>query len=496
MEIPNDKENDLEFKRSVSKQVTLGLLTNFSNLGPSMSLGFSAVALPFLKGILTDDQSSWFASVASLATPFGCFFSGPFADRVGRRKAIFFVNFVCISGWLTIAAACRDATKIHYPLLIAGRLLTGFSTGLCSSPATVYMVEISSSELRGVFATWASISFSLGVLLVYFLGFLLKDSLGLISLISTGFPCVGLLFAIFFVPESPVWLVRKNHIEQAKSSMCKVFGANTYNRVIQAEVDMLLQEKGVKKINETKSWTKQVVRKINYLLKPESLKPMAIATAFFFFQQFSGTFAIIFYAIDIVENAGITFEPYMTIVVIGVVRLLSAILASFLSRSVGRRPLSIVSGIGMTASLLILTGLIFLKENGTENLTELSLVMLLGYFVTSSLGFLPIPFAVTAELFPSKIRGTATGLTSGLGYVFNFAAVKVYPDIVYFFGRKGVFSCYGVVALLGTVFVVTLLPETKGKSLQEIEAYFKRKRMDIDDNNEMSLKSNYSDRVL
>ncbi|KAG5867471.1 hypothetical protein JTB14_014112 [Gonioctena quinquepunctata] len=470
------KKDEAEFERSVWKQVILGLLTNFSSIGPSMSLGFSAVALDVLRGssLMNENQLSWFASIASLATPFGCFFSGPFADRFGRRKAIFFVNAVCILGWLTIAIACNNVTRIHYPLLLSGRLLTGLSTGLCSSPATVYMVEISSPELRGVFVTWATISFSLGVLLVYFLGFLLKDALFTMSLITSAIPCIGVLLAIFFVPESPHWLLRKNHIEQAKKNMCRVFGTSTYNSQVQAEVETLMQNRGVKKPDEKKTWSQQLSRKIDFILKPQSLKPMSIALAYFFFQQFSGTFVIIFYAIDIVENAGVSFDPYLTIVIIGVVRLLSAVLASFLSRKVGRRPLSLVSGTGMTISLLALTAYILLQENGSiTKLTVVPMSLLLTYFVTSSIGFLPLPFAVTAELLPSKIRGTASGLTAGLGYVFNFIAVKIYPDMVLILGRKGVFGFYGVMALIGTIFIWFVLPETRGKSLQEIEDYFK-----------------------
>lgn len=115
------------------------------------------------------------ASVASLATPFGCFFSGPVADRFGRKVAIALVNTVCFIGWIGIAAACYMNNNT-FSLLIFGRILTGFSTGLCSSPATIYMSEVASSALRSVFTVWATIFFSLGILVIYVLGLLFKVS--------------------------------------------------------------------------------------------------------------------------------------------------------------------------------------------------------------------------------------------------------------------------------------------------------------------------------
>lgn len=114
--------------------------------------------------------------MASLAAPLGCFLSGPIADRFGRRISIFCINVTCFVGWLTIYSA-YSAGNSQYLLLLLGRLLTGLSIGLSSAPAIIYMAEVSSSKYRGVFTTWGSIFFSLGILLVYILGSFLKVSL-------------------------------------------------------------------------------------------------------------------------------------------------------------------------------------------------------------------------------------------------------------------------------------------------------------------------------
>ncbi|VEN47093.1 unnamed protein product [Callosobruchus maculatus] len=470
----NEKKKKETVVRSVSKQVILGLLTNFSSLAPSMSLGFSAVAIPVLRGSLTLNQISWFASIASLATPFGCFLTGPLADRLGRTKALLFVNAASFLGWIILALAFYWSN--NYPLLITGRILTGFSTGLSSAPATIYMAEVSSLELRGVFTTWASISFALGVLIIYFLAYILKDAMNLICLITACLPCLGALFTIFLIPESPSWLVGKNRIEEASDNICKVFGTTMYSQEVQNELETLIKLKSVKLDTEKKSLAVQFVRKLKYLFSSRTLKPMALVVTLFFFQQLSGTFVLLFYAIDIVKTAGITFEPYFTIVLIGVIRLISSVLTSIICKKVGRRPLSLLSGMGMTICLLSLSAYNVFQEKGAiPQIPTLPLVLFIAYFVCNALGFLPVPFALAAELFPTKIRGTATGFISGLGYMFNFVIVKEYPDMVSAFTGKGVICFYGVIALVGTIFVALLLPETRGKSQREIEILFGHK---------------------
>lgn len=510
-------------------QVILALLSNFSSIGPSMTLGFSAVAIPTLKTTLSQDQITWFgeyqksyatspipilfyshlvrfftASLASLAAPVGCFFSGPISDRFGRRSAIFCINVTCFVGWLVVYTA--HSSKNHqYLLLLLGRLLTGLSLGLSSAPATVYMAEVSSLKYRGVFTMWASIFFSLGISLVYILGLFLKVSLsckkiattfnrigvlffqeswGSIALITCFFPCIGMLFVVFFVPESPSWLVGKNRLEEAKKNMCRIFGTKDYHPQVQSEIERLIKAKGVKEYINRKSVLEQMLRKVKYLLKPHCLRPFCLVFTYFIFQQFSGTFVLVFYAIDIVKKAGVTLDPYLTIVMIGSVRFLTAIMVGFISRSFGRKSLSIVSGLGMTLCMFTLACYNLLVDQGKisegarANLTLLPLMALLFYFFTSTLGFLPVPFALAAELFPTKIRGTASGLLTGFNYTFNFIAVKIYPSMIDSMGSTGVFFFYGATALIGTVFSICLLPETKGKSLEEILEHFGGKKIE------------------
>lgn len=409
------------------------------------------------------------ASIASIATPFGCFLSGPLSDKFGRKTALLWINIVCLSGWSVIATAQHFPEK-QYAILLFGRIITGLSTGLASMPASVYLAEISSAKLRSVFTTWNAIFFSLGILLVYALGTVLKEDWATVAAVTATLPALGLFMVWFFVPESPSWLISKNRLEMARQNMCKIYGVKGHTAEILEEIEVLVSHKD--KTKTVSFDNKSCCYQVRELSKASCLKPFVIVLTYFFFQQFSGSFVVVFYAIDIVKEAGVTMDPYFAIVMIALTRFLSSILVSFLSKVYGRRPLSIVSGAGMTLCMITLALCLFF----VNKITWLPICLLIAYFFTSTLGFLTMPFAMAAECFPDKIRGTATGLITCIAYIFNFVTVKIYPDMVEVMGSGGVFCFYGAMALLGTIFIVVFLPETKGKTLQEIEEYFRGNR--------------------
>lgn len=305
---------------------------------------------------------------------------------------------------------------------------------------------------------------------------------------------MGILLVIFFLPESPHWLITKGHIEQARDNLCKIYGVKEVTTEVLQEVDVLVHHKEKSKIvmnYDNKTVMSQLAIKLKYLMQPTCMKPFVLILTYFFFQQFSGTFVIVFYAIDIVKDAGVKTDPYLAIVLIAFTRLVASILVSFLSKIYGRRPHSIVSGASMTLCMIALALYLFLINKGLvdtstqEVLNWLPGALLVMYFFASTLGFLTMPFAMAAEVFPGKIRGTATGLITCLAYVFNFITVKIYPSMVNGMGKEGVFCFYGAMALVGTIFIVLFLPETKGKTLQEIEEHFGKKK---DKNKEEEMK--------
>ncbi|KRT85039.1 membrane transporter, partial [Oryctes borbonicus] len=469
-------------------QIMLCLIAYLSTIAPSMSLGFSAVALPGLSDPsnpfrLDEEQKTWFASIASIATPIGCFVSGPISDRFGRKMSLLSINIITFIGWLVLTLAAKIDGQI-YAMLLVGRLITGFSTGLASISAAVYMAEVSSPELRGMFTTASATFFSLGILTVYFLGYLFKDDWGQIALITAIIPVISMTLSIFFLPESPAWLVSKNREIEAKKNLTKIYGFKNSTNEIREEIQTLVDNRKkneIKKKPENTSFFAPLKKKFKYFKRPTCLKPFLIILTYFFFLQFSGVFVIIFYCIDIVKEAGVSIDPHVAIVAIALTRLLGALCVFLISKKCGRRSPSIFSGVFITICMLGLSAYLYCKNNDIigedliPKLTWLPLTLLVAYFFTSAVGFLTVPFAMAAEVFPTKIRGLASGLVTCLAYGFNFITVKTYGVMMQSMGNDGFFCFYGIMGLLGTIFVIVFLPETKGKTLQEIEELFDKK---------------------
>jgi MFS family permease len=208
------------------------------------------------------------------------------------------------------------------------------------------------------------------------------------------------------------------------------------------------------------------------LQQPEVYKPLAIMISFFAFQQFSGIFVVIVYAAKFVKETGISFDPLLCTVLIGSIRIIATVFVGYLLDTAGRKPPTIISGIGMTMCMFGLAA--YVKFPVAANLDWLPVLLILMYIFTSTLGFLTIPFTMLAEMFPQKVRGLASGITIFSAYSMSFVCIKLYPKMVELMGTDNVVIFYGVVSFVGIFYAWFVLPETKGKSLQDIEDYFKR----------------------
>lgn len=484
-------------KKATLYQVFASLLANTALLGSGMSLGYTAIALPCMQQpdspvYIDNNQASWVASLASIATPIGCLLSGHILDNFGRRAALLAISFPLFFGWLLIA--------VHPTLeqIYVGRILTGISTGLASIPSAVYVAEITENRLRGFLVMSASVAIASGVTVVYTLGLLLKCQWQLVAMICAAFPVMSVVLHYFLLPESPVWLVTKNRIGDASRQLAWLRGARHPDDV-QQEIDQIVDRARKNK----KSGTLSLVSSVKALARPEAYKPLLIMNTFFFFQQLTGVFVVIFYAVDVVIEAGVTVDPFLVTVYIGVTRLVFTVLAAWMSKTFGRRPPAIISGIGMSLSLMTLATYLYLNSaaapalttDGVLNSTLLNatvvpavtdqtsskfsfipLTMLLLYILSSTVGFLTLPWSMIGEVYPTQIRGFLSGLTTCVAYGISFFTIKTYPLMKELLHKHGVFYLYGTMAVLGTIFVMLFLPETEGKSLQEIEQKFAKSR--------------------
>lgn len=194
--------------------------------------------------------------------------------------------------------------------------------------------------------------------------------------------------------------------------------------------------------------------------------------SFFAIQQFSGIFVIFTYAASFSVEAGVAIDEFLSTVVIGVIRSVTTVLVAFASDKFGRKPVAIASGVGMLVNMSGLVACAAFPPAQTE-FAWLTAVFLYGFIFFGTLGFMTLPFAMVAEMYPQKSRGFAVGITVAIAYGIGFVNIKTFQTVFACFGSFWMFSFYAAVALLGVLFAVLILPETKGKSLHEIESYFR-----------------------
>ena len=464
----NDPESGENVTGSVAKQVLAAVVAQLGTINTGMTFGFSAIALPQLQEpnstihiAQNSSEESWIASMSSIGTPIGCLMSGYMMDVLGRKRSLIITEIPALLGWILIACA----TDIR--MIYAGRFFVGLGSGMVGAPARVYTGEVTQPHLRGMLTAFASIGVSTGVLIEYALGSIF--SWNICAAISGILPLAALLL-MFFFPETPSYLISRSRPEKARKAL-QQFRGSTYN--VNQEMETLINFSNRNNIKRLTGFREIV----SALLKPNAVRPFALLSLYFLIYQWSGTNVITFYAVEIFKDSGATLNKYLAAVILGVVRLASTIVACILCRRCGRRPLTMISSVGCGLSMMGLGGYMWLKDYWTLNhspivATWFPVMCIFSYTITCTLGFLVIPWVMIGEVYPVQVRGIIGGLTTMAAHSFIFMVVKTYPFLNSALTRHGTFILYGCISLFGTIYFYLCLPETKGKTLQEIEDYF------------------------
>ena len=218
---------------------------------------------------------------------------------------------------------------------------------------------------------------------------------------------------------------------------------------------------------------------IQPMLKRSVIVPLLLSMALMFFQQWCGVNAVIFYTVTIFKEAQSGGENLATIIV-GIVQFLATFASIFLVDKAGRRILLILSGLIMAVALATVGAYFYLL--GLDEHEGLELIPLVGlniFMVGYSVGFASIPFVIMGELFPNQYRNILSSISSSFNLTCTFLVIKLFGDLQGLIGMHGIFWLYGGAALIGSVFVALALPETKGKTLEEIEAHFRKQEQDL-----------------
>jgi facilitated trehalose transporter len=232
-----------------------------------------------------------------------------------------------------------------------------------------------------------------------------------------------------------------------------------------------LQKEHQKKVDEATG--RGAIYKARAFLKPTGYKPLLILIGLFLMQQFSGIYITLFHSVRFFESVGSPMNAYLASVLLSAVRLVMSIVDTYLLRTFSRRSLIMTSGLGM-ACCMLLSGLFTMWiHDGTTTMLWVPVTALLLYVVTSMIGLLPIPWTMTAELFPIEIRGVAHSIAYSMANILMFLAVQSYENLMLAFGgAAGVQFFFAVVSLVAVVYTFVVIPETHRKKLSEIEDYF------------------------
>ena len=377
----------------------------------------------------------------------GACFAGALGDKFGRKKILSMTAL-----FFTVSAILSSIPRTYIELIIA-RFLGGLAVGVASVLSPIYIAEIAPANLRGRLVSINQFTIVFGMLITYSTNWLLVDTGAnnwrYMFLIEVPF-AIFFFIALFFVPESPRWLSKQGRLDNALKILTRVGGRKHAEAEMQEIKKMLQKEEG----------------SFRELLKPGLRKALIIGVILAFFSTSTGIGPVTYYAPTIFMKAG--FESassafFASIIVVLTILLCTFIVIAFIDR-IGRKPLLLIGLTGMTLSMATM-GYTYQNPGIDAKWIIIPLLTFVGFFAMS-LG--DIAWVMLAEIYPNKVRGRGMAIGTMVVWLSDFMVSQTFPWMTEIVG-KGTFYIYGVLCAAAFVFVLLFLPETKGKTLEQIE---------------------------
>ena len=423
---------------------------------------------------LTTLQSGWYVGCALVGSISGVIFAGALSDRFGRKWTMI------LSAILFTVSAAGCAISANLDQLVIFRIVGGIGIGIVSIVCPLYISEVSPASHRGRMVSLYQLAVTVGFLGAYLMNYyLLEQSAGFISsnplltkifgteiwrgmLGAETLPALLFFLIIFFIPESPRWLIVKRREENAALIFSKIYGDST---VVESQ------------INDTRAMLNSEGKSDRKLLfSPGIFRAVLIGSAIAILGQFMGVNAVLYYGPSIFETSGLSSDDslfYQSL--IGVVNMGTTVLALLIIDKVGRKKLVYIGVTGMILSL-ILIGLYFLKGEAWGMTSLFLLGCFLAYIFFTAGSISAVIFVFLSEMYPTKIRGLAMSIAGLSLWIGTYLIGQLTPWLLENATPAGTFFLFALMCIPYMLIVWKMMPETAGKSLEEIERFWLKKR--------------------
>lgn len=430
-------------------------------ISSEMHYGWSSPALPVLisgddKLRITSEEGSWLVVALLVGTITGAILTGHLADVLGRKLIILCSLVPIVVGWAFI----YFATSVAY--LFVARTIAGVSVGMSLSVVPMYLGEIAEPKLRGLLASLCPVSLVLGILFINILGGYMSISNS--ALAATVIPVI-MAFTFVWMPESPTYLLIKGKTEEARQSMEKLQGRDVTQEELLKISDRVKLEFEDKKKGSKVLFSDRVNRKSLIIV-------LGLRTV----QQLCGTSIITFYCKTIFEETKEFISPNISSIVYFTIQMIVALISSLIVDFTGRRILLFISIAGSGITLLT-TGVCLHLKNvyNFDNISYIPIVSLFFYVIVFNIGVRCIPLLMVGEMFSPSVKSAAVSLTAIYFSVFSIIVAKFFHYTKEFLGLHVSFYTFSLFSFLSLIFVYHFVPETKGKSLEQIQDELREK---------------------
>ncbi|MBE9143440.1 sugar porter family MFS transporter [Planktothrix mougeotii] len=385
----------------------------------------------------------------------GAALGGLLGDRFGRR------HMIILAGAIFGVGALLTAFTPNLTILVIGRIIVGVGIGIASFISPMYISEVAPKSIRGTLVFLNQLALTLGILLSYWVDYLFTNMPGgwRLMLGLAIVPALALALGMAKMPDSPRWLIMRNRGGQARKVLHQIRGTQNVDAELE-EIHNSLATEG------SSQWSD--------LLKPALRLPLMIGIGLAIFQQVTGINTVIYYAPTIMEFSGLKSAGASILATtgVGVINVLFTIVGSWFVDRAGRRPLLLTSLIGMAISLGLLA-VSFQLPQLASSLGVAVVVILMLYVASFAIGLGPVFWLLISEIYPLNIRSKAMSVATVANWGANLIVAITFLSIVNALGRPGAFWLYAVLTLGSVVFTYFLVPETKGRTLEQIQEELK-----------------------